>query len=90
MGKMVSIYLTDEEQNALKRFCEENHCTQYSALKTALKELVSRPPHDKEEETRSSPENKPVKADPANTGKTEKYSILQRLLKSAPDSAKES
>ena len=42
MGKITSIYLTDEEAAELKRFCEENQCTQYSALKTAMRELVSR------------------------------------------------
>jgi hypothetical protein len=43
MGKITSIYLTDEEATKLKRFCDENQCTQYSALKTAVRELVTKP-----------------------------------------------
>jgi len=43
MGKITSIYLTDEESMKLKKFCNENQCTQYSVLKTALKELLSKP-----------------------------------------------
>ena len=42
MGKMTSIYLTDEEAVELKKFCEDNQCTQYSALKSAIKEIVSK------------------------------------------------
>ena len=49
MGKITSIYLTDEEAKQLEKFCEENQCTQYSALKTALRELLSTP--IKEEKT---------------------------------------
>jgi len=43
VGKITSIYLTDEEAAMLEKFCNENQCTQYSALKTALRELVSQP-----------------------------------------------
>ena len=43
MGKMVSVYLTDNEANDLRRFCENHGCTQYSVLKTALHELLSKP-----------------------------------------------
>ena len=43
MGKLTSIYLTDKEVAELKKFCNENQCTQYSALKTALRELLSKP-----------------------------------------------
>jgi Holliday junction resolvase len=43
MGKVTSIYLTDEEVVELKKFCNENQCTQYLALKTALNELLSKP-----------------------------------------------
>ncbi len=42
MGKITSIYLTDEEVAELKKFCSENQCSQYSVLKTALKELLSK------------------------------------------------
>jgi hypothetical protein len=42
MGKLTSIYLTDEEFAELKKFCEENQCSQYSAIKTAVRELVSK------------------------------------------------
>lgn len=50
MGKMTSIYLTDEEATELKRFCEENQCTQYSALKSALREIISKPVRADEQE----------------------------------------
>jgi Holliday junction resolvase len=43
MGKVTSIYLTDEEIAELKKFCNENQCTQYLALKTAISELLSKP-----------------------------------------------
>ena len=42
MGKIVTIYLTDDEARELKTFCDENQCTQYSALKTAVKQLLSK------------------------------------------------
>ena len=47
---MVSVYLTDKETEGLNRFCESNGCTQYSALKTALHELLSKPIEVKEKE----------------------------------------
>jgi len=43
MGKITSIYLTDKEASELKRFCDENQCTQYSAIKMALRELLFKP-----------------------------------------------
>ncbi len=43
MGKIVTVYLSDEEAKDLKTFCDDNRCTQYSALKTAVKELISKP-----------------------------------------------
>jgi len=43
MGKIVTVYLTDEEASELKQFCEENQCSQYSVMKTALKEILFKP-----------------------------------------------
>jgi hypothetical protein len=43
LGKIVTIYLSDDEAGDLKEFCDENRCTQYSALKTAVKQLLSKP-----------------------------------------------
>ena len=40
---------TDEEVVELKKFCEENRCTQYSALTAALRELLSKPIEKTEE-----------------------------------------
>ena len=40
MGKVVTIYLSDKETRDLKTFCDENRCTQYGALKTAVKQLL--------------------------------------------------
>ena len=51
MGKIVTIYLTDDEARELKTFCDENQCTRYSALKTAVKQILSQPLQCKEEET---------------------------------------
>jgi DNA-binding MurR/RpiR family transcriptional regulator len=42
--------LTDNEAGDLKRFCENHGCTQYSVLKTALHELLSKPLEIKEKE----------------------------------------
>lgn len=50
MGKIVTIYLSDEEVRDLRDFCDENQCTQYSALKTAVKQLLSKPIQWEEEE----------------------------------------
>jgi hypothetical protein len=49
MGKIGTIYLSDRENRELKAFCDENQCTQYSALKTAVRELLSKPPKMLEE-----------------------------------------
>lgn len=48
MGKITSIYLTENEAKQLEKFCEENQCTQYSALKTALRELLLTPIEEEE------------------------------------------
>ena len=48
MGKITSIYLTEREAKQLEKFCEENQCTQYSALKTALRELLLKPAQEDE------------------------------------------
>jgi hypothetical protein len=50
MGKVVTIYLSDEETRQLKDFCDENQCTQYSALKTAVRQLLYRPLESIEED----------------------------------------
>ena len=51
MGKIVTIYLSDAEARDLENFCDENRCSQYSALKIAVKELLSKPIVKMEEET---------------------------------------
>ncbi|EMR73924.1 hypothetical protein MCGE09_00422 [Thaumarchaeota archaeon SCGC AB-539-E09] len=43
MGKIVTIYLSDKEADELKKFCDENQCTQYSALKVTVKQILSEP-----------------------------------------------
>ena len=50
MGKMTSIYVTDEEAVELKKFCEDNQCTQYSALKSARREIVSKSVREDQQE----------------------------------------
>ena len=42
MGKIATLYLSDSELAELKNFCDENQCNQYPALKTALRELLSK------------------------------------------------
>lgn len=51
MGKLATIYLSDEEARTLTRFCEENRCTQYSAIKIAIRELVAEKARSEAEET---------------------------------------
>ena len=43
MGKIVTIYLSNDEARRLQEFCDANKCTQYSALKTAVKQILSEP-----------------------------------------------
>lgn len=62
MGKIVTIYLSDSESVELKGFCDENQCTQYSALKTAVRELLSRPMHKAEGTPLNNLEEEPEKA----------------------------
>ena len=50
MGKIVTIYLSDEEARELRDFCDENQCTQYSALKTAVKQILCAPMQREEED----------------------------------------
>lgn len=77
MGKMVSLYLTDREAGDLRRFCEEHSCTQYSALKTALRELMSQHIGGKEQEisddkSKTNQQANTVNADETETTKKEK------------------
>ncbi len=50
LGKMVSLYLSDREAHDLRAFCDENQCTQYNALKTDVRQLLSKPTRQVEEE----------------------------------------
>jgi Holliday junction resolvase len=49
LGKIVTIYLSDDEARDLKEFCDESRCTQYSVLKTAVRQLLYRPVQVEEE-----------------------------------------
>lgn len=60
MGKIVTIYLSDEEARDLKEFCEENRCTQYSVLKTALRDILYKPVKLAIEEEPTSHEDEPL------------------------------
>jgi len=40
MAKVVTIYLSDEEETALRRFCEDNQMSMYQATKLAIKETL--------------------------------------------------
>jgi len=40
MAKVVTIYLSDEEEATLKRFCEDNQMSMYQATKLALRETL--------------------------------------------------
>ena len=91
MGRIVTIYLTDAESVELKDFCDENQCTQYSALKTAVRELLSKPLKKAEEMPLNTPEEETSEEDPEGdeapeeTRQTEKpdtlktSSLLRRL-----------
>ena len=74
MGKITSIYLTDEESKELQKFCEENQCTQYNALKTALRELLFKPDDIDEKQS----ETKEESNDEVTIAK--KPSLAKRLL----------
>jgi hypothetical protein len=49
LGKIVTIYLSDDEARDLREFCDESRCTQYSVLKTAVRQLLYRPVQTEEE-----------------------------------------
>ena len=87
------MYLTDGEARELQSFCEENTCTQYSALKMAVKELLhretfERPDSEQEEEIEpeenlmenENQETNVEKDTPINITKGEYNSKLLRLL----------
>ena len=84
MGKITSIYLTDEEAVELKKFCEDNQCTQYSALKSAIKEIISKSVRDDQQETapeKSIHENQLAEAEKLTSTSEKKRPnrILQKL-----------
>jgi len=86
LGKMVSVYLTDGEADDLRRFCESHGCTQYSALKTALHELLSKPIEVKEKEDDKDQleideQAKNVEKDETEELSTEKGQALSKLWK---------
>jgi len=81
MGKITSIYLTEDEAKQLEKFCEENECTQYSALKTALRELLLKPV--KENKAPAVDEKEEIAEDSAEeTKKSREARILKRLSRS--------
>ena len=49
LGRIVTIYLSDDEARDLKELCNESQCTQYSVLKTAVRQLLYRPVQTEEE-----------------------------------------
>ena len=84
MGKMTSIYLTDEEVAELKKFCNENQCTQYSALKTALRELLCKPIKETEEKSsfeRETLQESEEEAEEITRNEKTSSQSLQKLLK---------
>lgn len=86
MGKITSIYLTDEEAAQLKEFCEDNKCTQYSALKSALKELLSKPAKENQQEIFPQESLQPnqlseTKKLTATSGKGKRNRVREELLK---------
>ena len=78
MGKMVSIYLTDREADGLRRFCEDHSCTQYFALKTALRELLLQPLGRKEEKVNDDQSKTTEQANTNKTGETETKSVSKK------------
>ena len=67
MGKVVTIYLYDEETRGLKDFCDENQCTQYSALKTAVRQLLYSPLSSIEDESQDTLEEHQEKVEISNS-----------------------
>jgi len=98
MGKLATIYLSDEEARTLARFCEENRCTQYSAIKIAIKELTSERARSKAietrraEQTQEKPQAQQQTEEHAQTASTQKpgenkTNLLRLLLKSSREKA---
>ena len=86
MGKMVSIYFTDREADDLRRFCEDHSCTQYSAVKTALRELLLKPVGGKQQvvnddESKTSRQDNTVKKGETETKSVSKLSTKDLLEK---------
>ena len=86
MGKIVTVYLSDDEVKDLKTFCDDNRCTQYSALKTAVKELLSKPVKQAKDEqffhfVDSSSEKDLIKIESSEKKQTEDVNLLDEFLK---------
>jgi hypothetical protein len=78
MGKMTSIYLTDEEASELKRYCDEHQCSQYSVLKTALREFLSNSKDELVEESVTLQES--LKEEEQRERKVDITEYIKRLL----------
>ena len=79
MGKITSIYLTDEEAKQLEKFCEKNQCTQYSALKTALRELLSTSIKEEKPSTLEEEETSPESEVEEETEEAKKKQEIRKL-----------
>jgi hypothetical protein len=103
VGKVVTIYLSDEETQDLKDFCDENQCTQYSALKTAVKQLLYRPvesdydeprvedtsiDEDQEEVSELIEDNKEIEEEEENKTKDRMTALLNRIIEASKKKGK--
>jgi len=77
LGKIVTVYLTDDEASDLRSFCDENQCTQYSAQKTALRDLIYKPVKLEMEEEPTDHEDEPMEVQPSEVG-TEEGTIKEK------------
>ena len=85
MGKIVTIYLSDDEARDLKEFCDESQCTQYSALKTAVRQMLYRPVQSEEDEPQE------IEEEPEETleESTEESIIVEEALEEILEKPKE-
>jgi hypothetical protein len=79
-GKFTSIYLTDEEASELKRYCHQ--CSQYSVLKTALREFLSGSIDESVEENSDTQEVEEQEEE-QQEGKLDIIALLRRLSKAS-------
>jgi 3-methyladenine DNA glycosylase AlkD len=83
MGKITSIYLTPEEDAALRAYCDKHGCTPHSVIKAGLHWMLEEiKKHDDVDLTRALEEKKSQDQKPSETKRKsdlEKFDLAQLL-----------